>query len=153
MSNPTDSIDQTLEEMIESIPDDVRKLVKKWYDPKTEHNCENEVYCRFNVECDIVRLIQAARAETYLSHFSYVDWDTGDDDKLRVGDLVNIVHQEPSTGSETITKVKIILHDNGVPVFLTEPDSDDGDYWDIQTAYMSGNEFARLEALNNIGDK
>ena len=64
MSNPTDSIDpKPLEELIKSIPDDVRKLVKKWYDPKTEHNCENEVYCRLNVECDIVGLIQAARAE------------------------------------------------------------------------------------------
>lgn len=83
-------------------------------------------------------------SKPYLRYFQYVDWESGDDDILRVGDKVLVVFQEGSTGAETTHEVEIVRHHmNNMPVFLYGNDWD-GDYWDIGGMFLSGWEFSRL---------
>lgn len=85
--------------------------------------------------------------EEFLSKFSYVDWETGDDDKLRFGDYVVLVHQDSYTGSETVLTGRIDVFENGVPVFILNEDPDDigdsGEYASILEMHLKGYEFVR----------
>lgn len=85
--------------------------------------------------------------EEFLNKFSYVDWETGDDDKLRFGDYVVLVHQDSYTGSETVLTGRIDVFDNGVPVFIINEDPDDigdsGEYASILEMHLKGYEFVR----------
>lgn len=85
--------------------------------------------------------------EEFLNKFSYVDWETGDDDKLRFGDYVVLVHQDSYTGSETVLTGRIDVFDNGVPVFILNEDPDDigdsGEYASILEMHLKGYEFVR----------
>lgn len=88
-------------------------------------------------------------SKPYLDYFSYEDWDIGEDDKLRVGDLVAVDHQDPVTGAEQLRYVTIVRHhSNNLPVFLYGNDYD-GDYWDIQDLFMSGWTFSRCKEKGN----
>lgn len=88
--------------------------------------------------------------DAYLSHFSYDDWETGDDNKLRLGDYVNLNHQHPYDGHEQNITAKIVPHYlNNLPVFKTEPDTDEGEYWDIQAVMMDGWTFNRINQLRS----
>lgn len=88
--------------------------------------------------------------ESYLSHFSYVDWDIGEDDKLRLGDFINCNHQRPYDGYEQNFEGQIVAHHvNSLPVILynldpKEPDNS-GDYADLQSLMMDGWEFSRIK--------
>lgn len=85
--------------------------------------------------------------EEFLNKFSYVDWDTGDDDKLRFGDYVVLIHQDSYTGSETVLTGRIDVFENGIPVFILNEDPDDigdsGEYASILEMYLKGFEFVR----------
>lgn len=95
-----------------------------------------------------------AREEGVLAHFSYEDWDIGGDDKLRVGDYINLNHQRGHDGYEQNLEGKIVLHDtNKMPVILyniepaTEDEEESGDYGDLQSFFMDGWTFSRIKAL------
>lgn len=101
---------------------------------------------------------QIALESSYLAHFSYVDWETGDDDRLRLGDYINCNHQEPVNGYERNFEGQIVAHHvNGVPVVLCdvdlkEPDNS-GHYEDLQSLMMNGWEFSRLAILKQAQGK
>lgn len=83
----------------------------------------------------------------FLDKFSYVDWETGDDDKLRVDDYVILVKQDPWI-DDIMIAARIELFDNGVPVFVINEDMDDaagdsGSYVSIMEMLLSGYEFCR----------
>jgi hypothetical protein len=84
----------------------------------------------------------------YLLRFSYYDWDIGEDDKLRVGDFVECNRQDHNGTDVANFPAKIAIHHTtGVPVLLINLDKNgDGDYVDIQSAYMEGYEFKRVTA-------
>lgn len=87
-----------------------------------------------------------------LERFAYVDWDTGNDNKLRMGDYINCNHQRVFDGYEQNFEGQIVAHhDNGMPVIIhnvdpKEPDNS-GDYVTLQDLYLNGWEFSRLKAL------
>lgn len=95
--------------------------------------------------------------EAYLAHFSYVDWDIGDDDVLRIGDYINCNHQQPHDGYKQNFEGQIVAHHvNGLPVVIYNVESEDpdnsGDYSDLQSLMMDGWEFSRIAELNTSGD-
>ena len=112
----------------------------------------------------ILKALQAERQKReevvdYLSHFSYEDWDIGDDDKLRVGDCINLNHQRGHDGYEQNLEGKIVLHDtNKLPVLLyniepeTEDEEESGDYGDLQSFFMNGWTFSRIKALTKTNN-
>lgn len=85
--------------------------------------------------------------DAFLSNFSYVDWEIGDDDRLRVGDFVVLSFTNPYTLDETLVPGRIVLFDEfPVPCFLFNevPDEEDsGEYGSIFSAYLDGAEFFR----------
>ena len=84
--------------------------------------------------------------QAFLDKFSYVDWEIGDDDKLRVDDYVILVKQDPWIDDIMIAG-RIELFENGVPVFVINEDLDDvgdsGSYVSIMEMLLSGYEFNR----------
>ena len=83
----------------------------------------------------------------FLDRFSYVDWETGDDDKLRVDDYVILVKQDPWI-DDIMIAARIELFENGVPVFVINEDLDDaagdsGSYVSIMEMLLGGYEFYR----------
>jgi hypothetical protein len=82
-------------------------------------------------------------SKAYLNYFSYCDWECGDDDKLRVGDRINLNHQRPYDGSERNFEGTIVRHHvNNLPVVLVEED-----YLDLQNLMMEGWEFSRISSV------
>lgn len=91
----------------------------------------------------------------YLTYFGYEDWDIGDDDKLRVGDYINLNHQRAFDGYEQNIEGKIVLHNmNKLPVILYNIENVDGeesgDYGDLQTFFMDGWTFSRIKTLRRF---
>lgn len=85
----------------------------------------------------------------YLSHFSYDDWEIGEDNVLRLGDYLNCNHQRPHDGYEQSIDGQIVAHHvNGLPVVLYNVDplapDDSGDYDDLQSLMMDGWTFTRI---------
>lgn len=95
-------------------------------------------------------LASIVEEEYFLGKFSYVDWETGDDDKLRVGDWVFANRQDHNGYDVADFTGKIVLHyDNKLPMLLLNIDPEDpdnsGDYSSIDEAYLQGYEFARIK--------
>lgn len=103
-------------------------------------------------------LIASEGDNSYLRHFSYVDWETGDDDKLRAGDYIHCNHQRAFDGYETDIYGQIVKHhSNGLPMVMCNVDPKDpdnsGDYEDLQTLWMYGWEFSRIRELPHTGEE
>lgn len=98
-------------------------------------------------------LSELDKARNYLAHFSYEDWESGNDDRLRVGDRINLNHQRGHDGAETNVYGKIVCHpDNCVPVVL--PDKEWGEeFICLQVAFMDGFTFTRLAQLKDTDKK
>jgi hypothetical protein len=111
-----------------------------------------EVAARRGLMTAIQAQLDEAVDTGYLLHFSYVDWEIGDDDQLRIGDYVNCNHQRPHDGFEQNFEGQIVAHHtNRVPVILYNVDPNDpdnsGDYADLQSLMMDGWEFSRIKQL------
>jgi len=95
-------------------------------------------------------LASIVEEEYFLGKFSYVDWETGDDDKLRVGDWIYANRQDHNGDDVAGFAGKIVRHyENNLPVFLHNIDPEDpdnsGDFVAIDDAWLRGYEFARIK--------
>lgn len=110
----------------------------------TDLGYEQELEAQDEQDKAMAELSEFAFQNEYLDHFNYYDWDTGNDDKLRIGDKLDILFEEPTTGSQIINEGEIVIHPvNGIPVFLVNDD----DYLDIQSVYMGGGMLKRTVSL------
>lgn len=94
--------------------------------------------------------------EVYLSHFSYTDWNVGEDNVLRVGDYVRCDYHFYDYADDHM-EGKIVKHPvNDLPVILLNTEYRDtaglGDYADIQGMFMQGWEFSRIMGGGKNGD-
>lgn len=128
--------------------------------PKVELGVQPYTYSMpFNTMYEVMDEYVAQQLErAYLSRFSYMDWEVGDDDQLRVGDYINCNHQRPHDGYEQNFEGKIVSHHtNGVPVVIYNVDVDDpdnsGEYADLQSLMMDGWEFSRIATLQSALEK
>ena len=134
----------------------MREEFLKWDKDATKLKCKPDelIFFADTLVDHICTKAQRERdGEDYLNYFRYEDWDIGDDDKLRVGDHINLNHQRLFDGYEQNLKGKIVLHyENKLPVVLYNIDITDGDesgdYGDLQSLMMDGWTFARIEAPN-----
>lgn len=127
---------QTIEGQVEAISGFIRREIK------------GEATAEFlinNIK-EVIQSLQDQRADVELSRFSYIDWKVGDDNKLRVGDHINLNFQHPYDGSENNIDGVIELHeDNQMPVILLNQDGKGGgDYVSVQQAWLDGYEFTRI---------
>lgn len=102
------------------------------------------------VDQALSELASIVEEEYLLSKFEYIDWQIGDDDKLRVGDWVEANRQDHNGEDVAGFTAKIVKHyDNNLPMFLLDIDPKDpensGDYASIDDAWLRGYEFARIK--------
>lgn len=88
-----------------------------------------------------------------LQYFSYVDWEIGEDDQLRVGDFLGAARNLDCY--ETLVYGEIVKHpDNDMPVLLAnvDPDypGDSGEYIGICDLFVNGYTFTRLIDLSEV---
>ena len=103
----------------------------------------------YEIVGNIAAILERERVKAELARFSYVDWETGDDDVLRLGDYINSNRQDHNGIDVESFDGRIVKHhDNDMPVIVYNADKDDeGEYASIQDLYISGFEFTRLAQL------
>ena len=78
-----------------------------------------------------------------MSHFTYDDWEVGDDDKLRMYDYVFVTYIEPDTGNKIRFTCQIVeLFGLGLPVFRV---LETGDNTSILGSYITNCRLVRIK--------
>lgn len=85
------------------------------------HNCGQPLwddYVKEPLDHSDYNYNHAACCDLVLSHFTYDDWEIGDDDKLRMYDYVSVAYIDPETGDKIRLTCQIVeLFGLGLPVF------------------------------------
>ena len=110
------------------------------------HNCGQPLwddYVKEPLDHSDYNYNHAACCDLVLSHFTYDDWEIGDDDKLRMYDYVSVTYIASETGNKIRIPCQIVeLFGLGLPVFRV---LETGDNMSILGAYITKCRLVRIK--------
>lgn len=110
------------------------------------HNCGQPLwddYVKEPLDHSDYNYNHAACCDLVLSHFTYDDWEIGDDDKLRMYDYVLVVYTDTETKNRTSLVCQIVeMLGLGLPVFRV---LETGDKMSILGAYITKCRLVRIK--------
>lgn len=115
---------------------------------------------------DSIKEIDEEFVQKYLSKFSYMDWEDGEEmnsketfdmndeeyeefTHMKLGDFVLITFEEPSTGDQTYHYARIVIdEDYGIPCFAANEELNElgnsGQLWGIYDTAINGAMFMKV---------
>lgn len=110
------------------------------------HNCGQPLwdgYVKEPLDHSSYNYDHAECCDLVLSHFTYDDWEIGDDDKLRMYDYVSVTYIASETGNKIRIPCQIVeLFGLGLPVFRV---LETGDNMSILGAYITKCRLVRIK--------
>lgn len=112
------------------------------------HNCGQPLwdgYVKEPLDHSSYNYDHAECCDLVLSHFTYDDWEVGNDDKLRMHDYVLVTYIEPETGNKIRIACQIVeFFGLGLPAFRV---LETGDNMSILGAYITNCRLVRIKEL------
>ncbi len=112
------------------------------------HNCGQPLwddYVKEPLDHSSYNYNHAECCDMVLSHFTYDDWEIGDDDKLRMYDYVLVIYPDPETGNKINIVCQIVeMCGVGLPVLRT---LETGDRTSIMGAYITKCRLVRIKEV------
>lgn len=110
------------------------------------HNCGQPLwddYVKEPLDHSDYNYNHAACCDLVLSHFTYDDWEVGDDDKLRMHDYVLVVYKDTETGNKTNIVCQIVeMCGVGLPALRA---LETGDKTSIMGTYITNCRLVRIK--------